>query len=156
MTIQIPELNPSALSFDSLEGVIIIVAIAFIVWCIARKFIKFVWWSIGLIFFIQIMYVIGKSPVNDIIPIGSVFKYDIFTAIAQLFVGTKFSDGLLWFGNWLSNLMYNAGAKFVELWNGTSNARETFTESVRSGVEEIGSITVPAGNILPQILHLFW
>ena len=37
MTIQIPELNPSALSFDSLEGVIIIVAIAFIVWCIARK-----------------------------------------------------------------------------------------------------------------------
>ena len=51
MTITVPELNPNVFSFDSLEGIIVVVALAFLVWCIARKFIKFVWWSIGLIFY---------------------------------------------------------------------------------------------------------
>ena len=153
MTITVPELNPNVFSFDSLEGIIVVVALAFLVWCIARKFIKFVWWSIGLIFFIQIMYVLGKSPVNDIIPIGNIFKYDVFSAIAQLCVGTKFSEGLLAFGNWLSNLMYVAGAKFVELWNGTATAREHMVESVKGPIEEIGNTTTPVSSILPTLFH---
>ena len=99
------------------------------------------------------MYVLGKSPVNDIIPIGNIFKYDVFSAIAQLCVGTKFSEGLLAFGNWLSNLMYVAGAKFVELWNSTAIAREHMVESVKGPIEEIGSTTTPVSSILPTLFH---
>lgn len=96
-------LNPSALTTDSLYGIIIIVLIAWII----IKFAKSVTRSIGSIICLILVLEVGhllafNSTMGNEYPIlKEIFKYDVLTAIAQLFVGTGFGDFLLSAQAWL-------------------------------------------------------
>lgn len=88
-------LNEHPISTDSVEGWILIFLIAFIVWGLYKKALKFVGWSCAAILFIQVGYFLGTTNLNDIVPLGTLFKYDVLTAIAQTCVGTPICDVLL-------------------------------------------------------------
>ena len=89
-------MNSHAISPDSIEGIAIIFALAFIAWGIYKKASEYIKWSLAVILFCQVMYWLGQTSMNNLIPLSSVFKYDILQAIAQCFVGTKFCDVVLW------------------------------------------------------------
>lgn len=88
-------LNEHPISTDSIEGWILIFLIAFIVWNVYRKAMKFVGWSCAVILLIQIGYFLGTTDFNNLIPFSQIFKYDVLTAIAQTCVGTPVCDVLL-------------------------------------------------------------
>lgn len=88
-------LNKHPISADSIEGWILIFLIAFIVWNIYRKALKFVGWSCAVIFFMQVCYFLGMTSFNEILPLNAIFKYDVLTAIAQTCVGTPVCNILL-------------------------------------------------------------
>ncbi len=89
-------LNSSAFSTDSVEGWIIIILCLFLVYEISQKAVKFVGWLICVIFLFQVGHWLSYTGLNNIIPLSSFFKYDILTAVAQCFVGTKICDLLLY------------------------------------------------------------
>lgn len=94
-------LNPSAFSVHSIIGWIIILLILSIGIFIYKQCIKtasFI--GVGIVLY-QCCYSLSLTGLNDIIPISKVCKYDVFMSIAQCFVGTKFSDVLLWFDAFL-------------------------------------------------------
>lgn len=89
-------LNASAFSTDSIEGWIIILLCGFIIWNIYRKSLKFIAWSVSVIFLFQVFYWLSFTGLNNVIPLSKVFKYDVLTSIAQCFAGTKACDIILW------------------------------------------------------------
>ena len=89
-------LSSHAISPDSIEGIIIIFALAFIAWGIYKKASEFVGWSLAVILLCQVMYWLGQTSFNNLVPVAYVFKYDILAAIAQCFVGTKACDAILY------------------------------------------------------------
>ncbi len=89
-------LNPSAFTTDSIEGWIIILLCLFLIYEISQKAVKFVGWLICVIFLFQICHWLSYTGLNKIVPFSTIFKYDILTAVAQCFVGTKFCDLLLY------------------------------------------------------------
>lgn len=107
-------LNSNRWSIDSIEGVIIILIILFLVYSISKKLIDFIWWCIGLLLFIQIGYILSLTSLNNTIPLSTIFRYDILSAIAQVFVGTKFSDILLWISKHLNTTITGAWDKICE------------------------------------------
>lgn len=92
-------LNPSAFTVDSIEGWLIIVVGLILIRGFWQKATRAIWWSVGALFFVQAMYSLSLTGFNDIIPLSYVFKYDIMTALAQCFVGTKICDGMLYFNS---------------------------------------------------------
>ena len=88
-------LNEHPISTDSIEGWILIFLIAFIVWGLYKKALKFVGWSCAVILLIQVGYFLGTTNLNNIIPLSTLFQYDVLTAIAQTCVGTPICDVLL-------------------------------------------------------------
>ena len=102
-------MNPSVWSSQSLEGIIVLVLILFIVYKLFHHAYKFAWWCIGLIFFIEIMYILGLTAINDTIPLHSIFPHSILNSIAQLCVGTKFSYCLYYIDTMLTYSVAKAG-----------------------------------------------
>ena len=88
-------LNEHPISTDSIEGWILIFLIAFIVWGLYKKALNFVGWSCAVILLIQVGYFLGTTNLNNIIPLSTLFQYDVLTAIAQTCVGTPICDVLL-------------------------------------------------------------
>lgn len=88
-------LNAHPISTDSIEGWILIFLIAFIAWNLYRKALKFAGWSCAVILLIQVGYFLSLTHVNDFIPLSTIFKFDVLTAIAQTCVGTPLCDILL-------------------------------------------------------------
>lgn len=97
-------LNESVFTLDSIEGVIVIILCVLIIYEASRKAIQIAEWLFAVIFLFQVCYWLGYTSLNDIIPFNKVFKYDVITAVAQCFVGTKFCDGLLWFNAFIRAL----------------------------------------------------
>ncbi len=89
-------LNPSVLTFDSAEGVVVIVLCVIIVYRITKNLGDFIGWLIGALFMIQLCYVLGLTVLDDYIPFSAIFKYDLLTAVAQLFNGTFIADIFLY------------------------------------------------------------
>lgn len=118
-------LNSSAFSTDSVEGwilIVIMIMLAHSVWKKASKAI--VWCFLGIIFF-QIMYILGSTGLNEVIPLRNVFKYDVLTAVAQCFKGTPICSFLLWFDSFLivslTRLWELGGDFFKSIWRVLSN-----------------------------------
>lgn len=103
-------LNTSALSTDSIEGWLVIFLIAFLIYNLSKKAIRFVGWSITCIFFIQICHWLSLTGFNDVIPLSTIFKYDILTSIAQCFVGSRLCDILLYLNAFIRMVCF-------ELWS---------------------------------------
>ena len=60
-----------------------------------KKALNFVGWGCAVILLIQVGYFLGTTNLNNIIPLSTLFQYDVLTAIAQTCVGTPICDVLL-------------------------------------------------------------
>lgn len=101
-------LNPSAFTLDSAEGVVVTVLAIVIVYKITKNLGDFVGWLIGALFLIQLGHVLGFTALNNYIPFSAIFKFDVVTAMAQLFAGTPVCDALLYvsaFFNFLAKVV---------------------------------------------------
>lgn len=100
-------LNSEIMSPDSLYGIIIVLIIG---WLVVRG-IKNVTNSIGsilaFILFLEIGHVCAFSTtLGTQAPIlQTIFKYDVLTALAQLCVGTKISEFLIYIQAWMNAVM---------------------------------------------------
>lgn len=92
-------LNSSAFSTDSIEGWILIILILCLIYGIWKRAVKAINWSICVILFCQIMYGLSLTGINNLVPLNRIFKFDVVTAIAQCFAGTKLCDILLYFNS---------------------------------------------------------
>lgn len=100
-------LNPSVLSTDSLHGLLIIVVISLLVWYGIKHTTRSIVSILSFILLIEIGHVVAYSTsVGESAPIlKEIFKYDVFTALAQLCVGTKVASVLLYMQAWLNTVM---------------------------------------------------
>ena len=110
-------LNPSALTLDSVEGVLVLILILFMLHSFSEKMFKVASWCFAGILIIQIGYYLSFTGLNEYIPFSSIFKYDIMTSLAQLCVGTKLSDIILYASAVLQTIL-NAAAKYLSEWLG--------------------------------------
>lgn len=113
-------LNSSAFTTDSVEGWILIVIMIILVHSVWKKASKaIIWCFLGILLF-QIMYILGNTGFNDLIPFNRVFKYDALTAVAQCFRGTPICSILLWFDSFLivslTKLWQLGGDFFNSMW----------------------------------------
>lgn len=109
-------LNPNAISTDSIEGWIIMLLIGFVIWNIYRKALKFVGWSISVIFLFQVCYYLGQTSFNNIIPLATFFKYDVMTSLAQCFAGSAVCDIILWANAAIRTISMNAWTFVCDGW----------------------------------------
>lgn len=98
-------LNPSAFSLNSIPGIIFIILLITLVYCIYKKATKAISWLAGGLLVYEALYCLSLTGFNDLVPLSVIFKYDVLTAIAQLFVGTPICTGLLYVVSFLGALM---------------------------------------------------
>lgn len=100
-------LNQSVFSGDSVYGILIVILIVFLLIRSIHKMTNFVLSLCGFLLLLQVMHWVSmNTSVGTWAPVlQSVFKYDVFTALAQLFVGTPVADGLLWLQAWLNTVL---------------------------------------------------
>lgn len=93
------------IDLGSSQGLIVLALIIFCVWCVFRRRLQWLRFVLIAIVGIEVLYIIGQTSFNDIVPLRHIFKYDVFAAIGQLFPDTWFGESLTKFGTWLSNLL---------------------------------------------------
>ena len=100
-------LNGTVLSLDSIYGIIIVVAIAFLVYKAIKKATSSVMSIIGFILLLEIGHICAfNTSLGVSFPtLQTIFKYDVLTALAQLCVGTKVADVLLYIQAYLNGTM---------------------------------------------------
>lgn len=96
-------------SFDSIEGLLVVCLAVFLIFLLVRKAFHIAIWCAGLLVLIQIGYLLGQTSLNNVIPFATVFQYDVFTAVAHLFVGTAIGDGFQVVLNWFTDVFTNFG-----------------------------------------------
>lgn len=98
-------LNPSAFSLNSIPGIICVILIITLIYGLYKKATKAVSWFLSILLVYEAFYCLSLTGFNDLVPLSKVFKYDVLTAIAQLFVGTPICTGLLYVVAFISALM---------------------------------------------------
>lgn len=100
-------LNESVLTPNSIYGIVIIIVIAYLIIHGIRKVTSSIGSIIGFILLIEIGHIAAfYSSVGIWAPVlKEIFKYDVFTALAQLCVGTPIADALLYTQAWLIAVM---------------------------------------------------
>lgn len=88
-------LNPSAFTTDSIEGLLLIGLIVYMIYHMTKKTKRIIKFCLEVMLVLQIGYWLSLTSLNNLIDLKSIFKYDIITAIAQVFVGTKICDMLI-------------------------------------------------------------
>ena len=76
--------------------------VALIVFSMVKGVFRLVKIALLGVLVMQILYVLGQSRLNEFIDLASVFKYDVFTSLGNLFPGTFIQDGLSTVGGYLS------------------------------------------------------
>ena len=79
---------------DSLEGWLCIFLLGFFLWSLGKKALKFVSWSCAVIFLIQVFHWLSFTSLNDVVPLGDVFSFDVLGNIAGLFENAKIAEVL--------------------------------------------------------------
>lgn len=115
-------LNPESWTNMNLESIIVVFLVLLVCYKLFHKAYKFMGWCVGLLFAVQIFYLLGLSSLNNYIPFSTVFEYDIGVSIANFFSGTKIASWLLWIHDVLhvsviyaGNVVAEYGAKFIEM-----------------------------------------
>lgn len=100
-------LNSEILSPDSIYGLVIIAVIAFLVVRGIKKVTNSIGSIIGFVLLLEIGHVCAfNTTLGAQAPIlQTIFKYDVFTALAQLCVGTPVASFLLYIQAWLNAVM---------------------------------------------------
>lgn len=112
------QLNPKILSPDSIQGLITLLLIIYIVSRFVNKLFDAFRWSLGLILLMQIGHIISEAGLKNMVPfMGQLFKYDVLQSIAQLCVGTKLCEWILYLHWFLSATYTKAFAVVMMLWN---------------------------------------
>ena len=124
-------INPSIFTLDSAEGVVVTVLALMIVYKITRNLGDFVGWLIGMLFMIQLGYVLGFTVLNDYIPFRDIFKLDVLAAPAQLFAGTKVANVILAVDAFMHYLAQVLATAFLKVFP----SLRTIAETVFNGLE---------------------
>lgn len=111
-------LDDTVTSVNSIEGVIVLLLIAFIIYSVVEKSFQFLKFSVGVLLIIEIGYVLSITGFNGLLPFNRVFKYDVLTSLAQLCVGTKVSNVLLTIDAWFIAFFQQLWVIVVNTWNG--------------------------------------
>lgn len=109
-------LNPQTFSGSDLESFIVMLLILIAAYKLFHKAYKFAWWCIGLLFAIELGYLLSLSGLNNYIPFSSVFTYDIGVSVANFFAGTRVATAILWFHDILHLTVVQAGNVMSELY----------------------------------------
>lgn len=100
--IPFPELNSSAFTLESLQGIFILIAGFFIIKYSAERVVDVIFRLAGFIIIWQILYVVGCSSLDTYTHFSMIFHYDVFSSLAQLVPGTFIAKALTWMGYYLS------------------------------------------------------
>lgn len=98
-------LNSTVFSLNSIPGIIALILIITIIYGIYRRATRAVSWTLGIIVLYEAFFCLSLTGFNNLIPLSTIFKYDICTSLAQLFVGTPISDGFLYVASFLAAVM---------------------------------------------------
>ena len=101
---------------DSVQGIIIILLLIWLVTAVIRHAFKAVAWCFFLIVLIQIGYILGTTNLNDVIPFSEIFKYDVISAVANLFPDTFVHTALLKVSAFLRQIFTDFAATVQVLW----------------------------------------
>lgn len=101
---------------DSVQGIIIILLLIWLVTAVIRHAFKAVAWCFFLIVLIQIGYILGMTSLNDVIPFSEIFKYDVISAVANLFPDTMVQEALLKVSAFLRQIFTDFAATVQVLW----------------------------------------
>lgn len=123
-------LNPSVFTLDSVEGVVVTALGIWAVYRITKNLGDFVGWAIGALFLIQLGYVLGFTVLDNYIPFSSIFKFDIITAMAQLFAGTPIADGLLYVSAFINFIAKVVTEAIIRVAPSVSNVLDAVFESM--------------------------
>lgn len=85
-------LNCGLFTTDSLEGWLCIFILAFFLWALGKKALKFAIWSCSVIALIQIFHWLSMTSANNYIPLDKIFGYDVLGAIASCFKDARIAN----------------------------------------------------------------
>lgn len=120
---------------DSIQGIIIILLLIWLVTAVIRHAFKAVAWCFFLIVLIQIGYILGTTSLNDVIPFSEIFKYDVISAVANLFPDTFVQTALLKVSAFLRQIFTDFAATVQVLWGKLH--LEHIWESIKDGFDAV-------------------
>lgn len=120
---------------DSIQGIIIILLLIWLVTAVIRHAFKAVAWCFFLIVLIQIGYILGTTSLNDVIPFSEIFKYDVISAVANLFPDTFVQTALLKVSAFLRQIFTDFAATVQVLWGKLH--LEHIWESIKNGFDAV-------------------
>ena len=88
-----------------------------------------------LIVLIQIGYILGTTSLNDVIPFSEIFKYDVISAVANLFPDTMVQEALLKVSAFLRQIFTDFAATVQVLWDQLH--LEHIWESIKDGFDAV-------------------
>lgn len=120
---------------DSVQGIIIILLLIWLVTAVIRHAFKAVARCFFLIVLIQIGYILGTTSLNDVIPFSEIFKYDVISAVANLFPDTFVQTALLKVSAFLRQIFTDFAATVQVLWGKLH--LEHIWESIKNGFDAV-------------------
>lgn len=87
------------------QGIIFAIIIVGIVISIAKNMTAWIKYGIIGIIILQVLFILGQTSFNNLIPIRDIFKYDIFTSLGNLMPGTFIQDIFTAVGEFLSKII---------------------------------------------------
>lgn len=115
---KLSQLSDTVFSTASIEGIVIIALICWLIFGVARKMKHLVGWILGVIFVFEVGHLVAYSSLGNWVPeLRTLFKYDVLTAVAQLFVGTPVCEWILYIQSFLSSGISRCADLIVMLWN---------------------------------------
>lgn len=108
-------LSSDVFTTNSLYGVVILAVVVFLVIKFIHNLAKCFAFIVKFLLFWTVMHILAfETPIGSAFPvIQTVFKLDVLTSIAQLFVGTPVSGFLLWIQAYLVAVI---GGAFRVIW----------------------------------------
>ena len=95
------------LSVQSFEGLLVILLLAFIVYSVSKKMLKFAAFAISLLLIMQIGYMFSLTNLNHYIPFSMIFQYDIVTSAVHFLGNNIITDVLLQITTWFQEALIN-------------------------------------------------
>lgn len=108
-------LLPDLFTPNSLYGVLILAVVVFLLFRFLHSIRKCISFIVRFLLFWTLMHILAfETGIGDTFPVlQTVFKLDVLTAIAQLFVNTPVADFLLWVQAYLVSVI---GGAFRVIW----------------------------------------
>lgn len=111
------ELNPEIFTWDSMQGVLVLLVLIGIGVCFAKKITRFFFYGFMYVIFMEIMHVFALSEIGSQFPVlQTIFRYNVLQSLAQLCVGTPVSDILLYIQVFINNTFGMAFTMVFEIW----------------------------------------